>query len=170
MKAQGGDGTKRASPNPAASPSSSTRTPLRRKIAAASRALSSAAPASVSRGHASGHGDPISREEWHAFLLSWWHAAPGTQAHGRAGLADVIEQLQGFEYPAGEWERIFAEPSAEAAFHRRERPEGQFRRVVRLPGHVASNDIKADLRDGVLTVRLPKAEEARPRKVAIQGG
>ena len=52
---------------------------------------------------------PISREEWHAFLLSWWHAAPGTQAHGRAGLADVIEQLQGFEYPAGEWERIFAE-------------------------------------------------------------
>jgi len=67
-------------------------------------------------------------------------------------------------------ERIFSEPSAEAAFHRRERPEGQFRRVVRLPGHVASNDIKADLRDGVLTVRLPKAEEARPRKVAIQAG
>ena len=30
-------------------------------------------------------------------------------ATGRAGLAEVIEQLQGFEWPAGEWERIFAE-------------------------------------------------------------
>ncbi len=52
---------------------------------------------------------PISQQEWQTFLESWWHAAPGTQRHGRAGLAEVIEQLQGFELPAGEWERVFAE-------------------------------------------------------------
>jgi ATP-dependent Lhr-like helicase len=52
---------------------------------------------------------PISQEEWQGFLQRWWHAAPGTQLHGRAGLAEVIEQLQGFEWPAGDWERIFAE-------------------------------------------------------------
>jgi ATP-dependent helicase Lhr and Lhr-like helicase len=52
---------------------------------------------------------PISQEEWESFLQSWWHAAPGSRLHGRAGLADVIEQLQGFELPAGDWERIFAE-------------------------------------------------------------
>jgi ATP-dependent helicase Lhr and Lhr-like helicase len=52
---------------------------------------------------------PISQEEWQDFLQSWWHAAPGTRRHGRAGLAEVIEQLQGFEFPAGEWERILAE-------------------------------------------------------------
>jgi ATP-dependent helicase Lhr and Lhr-like helicase len=52
---------------------------------------------------------PISQEEWEGFLQSWWHAAPGTQRQGRAGLAEVIEQLQGFEWPAGEWERLFAE-------------------------------------------------------------
>ena len=52
---------------------------------------------------------PISQEEWEGFLQFWWHATPGTQLHGRAGLAEVIEQLQGFEWPAGEWERIFAE-------------------------------------------------------------
>jgi ATP-dependent Lhr-like helicase len=52
---------------------------------------------------------PISQEEWQGFLQSWWHAAPGTHLYGRAGLAEVIEQLQGFEWPAGEWERIFAE-------------------------------------------------------------
>jgi ATP-dependent Lhr-like helicase len=52
---------------------------------------------------------PISREEWELFLASWSHVAAGTQLHGRAGLAEVIEQLQGFEWPAGEWERVFAE-------------------------------------------------------------
>jgi ATP-dependent helicase Lhr and Lhr-like helicase len=52
---------------------------------------------------------PISQEEWQGFLQSWWHAAPGTRRQGRAGLAEVIEQLQGFELPAGEWERLFAE-------------------------------------------------------------
>jgi ATP-dependent Lhr-like helicase len=52
---------------------------------------------------------PISQEEWQGFLQSWWHVAPGTRRQGRAGLAEVIEQLQGFEWPAGDWERLFAE-------------------------------------------------------------
>src|SRR5215211_4673938 len=52
---------------------------------------------------------PISEEEWQGFLQSWWHAAAGTKRQGRAGLAEVIEQLQGSEWPAGEWERLFAE-------------------------------------------------------------
>ncbi|HWC85054.1 MAG TPA: hypothetical protein VG388_00850, partial [Solirubrobacteraceae bacterium] len=52
---------------------------------------------------------PITQEEWEAFLASWRRVAPGTQRQGRAGLAEVIEQLQGSEEPAGEWERIFAE-------------------------------------------------------------
>jgi ATP-dependent Lhr-like helicase len=52
---------------------------------------------------------PISRQEWEDFLQTWWHAAPGAQVRGRAGLAEVIEQLQGFELAAGEWERTFAQ-------------------------------------------------------------
>ncbi|HET7046741.1 MAG TPA: hypothetical protein VFI54_00600 [Solirubrobacteraceae bacterium] len=52
---------------------------------------------------------PVTQEEWQSFVGSWQHIAPGTQLHGRAGLAEVIEQLQGSEWPAGEWERIFAE-------------------------------------------------------------
>ena len=52
---------------------------------------------------------PISQEEWQGFLQSWRHATPGTRLHGRGGLAEVIEQLQGLEWPAGDWERIFAE-------------------------------------------------------------
>ena len=52
---------------------------------------------------------PISQEEWQTFLQSWWYATPSTRRHGRAGLAEVVEQLQGFELPAGEWERLLAE-------------------------------------------------------------
>jgi ATP-dependent Lhr-like helicase len=51
---------------------------------------------------------PVSQEQWEEFLQSWWHLAPGTQLYGRAGVAEVIEQLQGSEWPAGEWERILA--------------------------------------------------------------
>ena len=39
------------------------------------------------------------------FLACWQHVAAGTQAEGRAGLLSIIEQLQGIEVAAGEWER-----------------------------------------------------------------
>jgi HSP20 family protein len=64
-------------------------------------------------------------------------------------------------------ERAFAEPAKDAAYHRRERGQGQFRRVVRLPGRVAGQEAKAQYRDGILTVTIPKAKEARPRRVEI---
>jgi ATP-dependent helicase Lhr and Lhr-like helicase len=52
---------------------------------------------------------PINQEQWLDFLQGWWHAAPDTRLNGRAGVAEVIEQFQGFEWPAGDWERLFAE-------------------------------------------------------------
>ena len=38
------------------------------------------------------------------FVLQWQHVAPGTQRQGRAGVLAVVDQLQGFELPAGSWE------------------------------------------------------------------
>jgi len=52
---------------------------------------------------------PVSQEQWQAFLAAWWHCTPASRLQGRAGLAEVIEQLQGFEWPAGDWERLLAE-------------------------------------------------------------
>lgn len=52
--------------------------------------------------------------------------------------------------------------------HRRERGTGSFSRVVRLPVEVDAQKVSANLRNGVLTVTLPKAPEAKPRKVEIQ--
>ena len=64
-------------------------------------------------------------------------------------------------------ERGFESPNGTAAFHRRERADGQFRRVIRLPARLASDEAKAEYRHGVLTVRIPKAKEARPRRLEV---
>ena len=49
--------------------------------------------------------EPVSPAVLLRFLLSWQHARPATQQHGRDGLLRVIERLQGFEAAAGAWER-----------------------------------------------------------------
>ncbi len=50
----------------------------------------------------------------------------------------------------------------------RERPAGTFARQLTLGYDVALDGIEADYSDGVLVVRIPVAEEAKPRKVAVQ--
>lgn len=52
--------------------------------------------------------------------------------------------------------------------HRRERGAGPFTRFVTLPVPVETSRVEAVLRDGVLTVTLPKAAEAKPRRIAVQ--
>jgi ATP-dependent helicase Lhr and Lhr-like helicase len=48
--------------------------------------------------------DPVPITDFVRFLAGWQHATPGTRAEGRAGLLSVLEQLQGIEAPAAEWE------------------------------------------------------------------
>ena len=51
---------------------------------------------------------------------------------------------------------------------RRERVYGAFRRSVSLPTPVKGDQVKASYQDGILTVTLPKAEEAKPRKINVE--
>ena len=55
-----------------------------------------------------------------------------------------------------------------ATRHIDERFAGRFRRVVSLPDDVDANAIDAKYRDGVLHVRIPRKQEAQPRRIAIQ--
>jgi ATP-dependent Lhr-like helicase len=48
--------------------------------------------------------EPVSAADFIRFLLRWQHVHPGTQLHGRAGLIQIIGQLQGLEVPAPAWE------------------------------------------------------------------
>jgi len=53
-------------------------------------------------------------------------------------------------------------------YHRQERGSGEFSRVITLPAEVDADRVEAVLKDGVLNVRLPKAEKAKPRKIALK--
>ena len=61
-----------------------------------------------------------------------------------------------------------AEENAEGTeVHRQERVYGKFQRILTLPTPIAADKIKAQYKDGVLTVTLPKAEEAKPKKIDV---
>ncbi|MBN1348088.1 Hsp20/alpha crystallin family protein [candidate division KSB1 bacterium] len=52
-------------------------------------------------------------------------------------------------------------------YHRIERRYGKFQRSFSLPKNVKSDAIKANYENGVLTVNIPKSEEAKPKEIAI---
>jgi len=52
---------------------------------------------------------------------------------------------------------------------RTERYVGTFRRTITLPARVDANKVSATYRDGILTVTLPKAEEAKPKRIDVAG-
>jgi HSP20 family protein len=54
-----------------------------------------------------------------------------------------------------------------ASLHRRERAEGRFDRTITLPVEIDADRIKAEFRDGVLALYLPRAESAKPRTINI---
>jgi HSP20 family protein len=65
-------------------------------------------------------------------------------------------------------ERRFEERVEEGRYYRVERAYGRFQRSVTLPQSVQAEEISANVDNGVLEVRVPKAEEAKPRKIAVQ--
>ena len=65
-------------------------------------------------------------------------------------------------------ERKSEEKIGNASVYRAERFVGQFQRTVALPGPVATDKVKAQYKDGVLSVTLPKTEEAKPKQIDVQ--
>lgn len=64
-------------------------------------------------------------------------------------------------------ERRRPEGVADEAYRRQERYFGRWSRVVPLPGRVEGSKVTAGFADGILTVELPKAEDARPRRITV---
>lgn len=65
-------------------------------------------------------------------------------------------------------ERKIAE-DGDATYHRREREAGKFSRILTLPGEIDTNKIEASCVEGVLTIRLPKAEASKPKQIQVKG-
>jgi len=65
-------------------------------------------------------------------------------------------------------ERKRAAEHDKAQYHRREREAGTFNRIVSLPAQIEWEKVEARCADGVLTVTLPKAEAAKPKRIAVK--
>jgi HSP20 family protein len=65
-------------------------------------------------------------------------------------------------------ERKATQTGEKINYHRKEREEGVFRRVINLSTRVDADRVEAVSKNGVLTIKIAKAEEVKPRQVTIQ--
>ena len=95
------------------------------------------------------------REEDDVYVLS--ALVPGMQADDlRIQVLEDVVQIAG-EYKADESNYLV-----------RELPQGSFTRTLRLPAAIDADHVEAEVTNGVLTLRLPKAESARPKQIKIK--
>jgi HSP20 family protein len=78
-----------------------------------------------------------------------------------------ISVQQGQLRIAGEKPSITPEVKADA-YHRNERSAGRFVRALTLPADVNADEVKAQYKNGLLLITLPKAEEAKPKQISVE--
>jgi HSP20 family protein len=102
------------------------------------------------------------REEDDAYVLS--ALVPGIKSDELN--IQVLEDVLRIE---GEYKRSGPVDQAdESKYLVRELPAGSFTRTLRLPAPIDAEQVEAEVTDGVLTLRLPKAESARPKQIKIK--
>ena len=102
------------------------------------------------------------REEEDAYILS--ALVPGLKAEDLniQVLEDVL-RIESVYKQSGPADKADDEQS----YLIRELPSGSFTRTLRLPSVIDADHVEAKIADGVLTLTLPKAESARPKKISI---
>jgi HSP20 family protein len=64
-------------------------------------------------------------------------------------------------------ERSFDNEVKEEKYYCRERTFGKFERVFRIPADVDPEKIRADYKDGILKIDIPKSEEQQPKQITV---
>jgi len=64
-------------------------------------------------------------------------------------------------------EKKLGEAGENVNYHRREREAGRFRRILTLPTRINAEAVNASFKNGVLTIMLPKAAEAKPKPIKV---
>jgi len=112
-------------------------------------------------------------------LSSGWSPAVDIYENGHQDVV-IKAELPGFKKDAIkvtfehntltiEGQRDLDSDIARDKFHRVEREYGSFRRTFSLPATVDSSQAQASYQDGVLTITLPRREEAKPRQIQVNG-
>jgi len=95
----------------------------------------------------------------------------GDVFHVEAELPGVTLETLNVQVSNGNQVTISGERKVEAPegnWHRRERGTGKFSRVLTFPVPLAADKVEAKLELGVLNLTLPRAEEAKPRRITVK--
>jgi ATP-dependent Lhr-like helicase len=95
--------------------------------------------------------EPVTTADYLRFLTRWQHALPGARLHGSRGLAEAVEQLQGFHAPAAAWERELL-PLRVAGYE---------------PGWLDALCLEGEVAWGRLAARASDASDAPPRALPL---
>ncbi|WOV91889.1 MAG: Hsp20/alpha crystallin family protein [Candidatus Zeuxoniibacter abyssi] len=125
----------------------------------------------------------INRQPFENILRAWENRAP----LGNTGFAvDIAEEDDGYQIhadlPGVSKEKVeinvqdnvlslnvdFSQKREDGKALHSERPSGCIQRAFRLSRNIDAKNIAANMKNGVLTLRLPKSEEAGKRQIAIQ--
>jgi HSP20 family protein len=131
----------------------------------------------------------LNREPFSRFFESFLNEAQGEEVSNRTWVppVDIQETADGYRLQAElpgltkedinitlennllrlSGERKFERDAKKENFQRIERTYGAFTRAFALPQQVNSEGVQASFENGVLTITVPKAEQAKPRKIAI---
>ena len=129
-------------------------------------------------------GNPINMDD---LFPAWCNSPAGDRVNGLMPKVDIYEEKEGLvmtaELPGVEKENITidikgnvltlkGERSAEETdngdtWYRRERTFGSFERAFELPEDVDPEKIRADYKDGVLKLSIPKAEKVKPKRITV---
>jgi len=94
------------------------------------------------------------RDEGEAYVLT--APVPGLKAEAiKIQVLEDVLQIEG-EFPTDETDYLLQEIHS-----------GAFRREIRLPAPLEADKVEAKIADGILTLRLPKAETSRPKTIRI---
>ena len=121
------------------------------------------------------------------FNFDGWDFAPGLFDRNMAPALDMVETADDFVVTVDlpgvnqddvdlsvadnvltiKGEKKGGSESEESNYYRKESWEGSFQRTVSLPQGVDADNVHAEMKDGVLSITLPKREEAKPRKINV---
>jgi HSP20 family protein len=79
---------------------------------------------------------------------------------------DIVIDVKG-RFLTLKGERSSEKEVKEDKYYRRERANGSFERVFTLPAEIDPDKIKADYKDGILKIDIPKPEEQKPKQIAV---
>ena len=102
------------------------------------------------------------REEEDAYVLS--ALVPGLTADDlNIQILDDVVRIDGEYQRSGP-----VDQQDENQYLMQELPRGSFTRTLRLPVQIDADSVEAKIKDGVLTLTLPKAESAKPKRISIK--